>query len=112
MKSREAYQELYKKEKEKLAVLFKEMLDFAHCEYDEAKDAFSDLETLVMQEYPFYMDVLIHLDVKLFDPEETYPSILDTMEAIYKKFSKNYKNREALLKEYEEAKDTEWDIGP
>ena len=96
----QTYKDLYEQEKEKFIKLFKEMLEYLKERYK--REDFDYLESLVMQKYPYYLDIFIHLDTVRWDTRETYISVLDSMERIYRKMSNHYKNHEQNMKEYEE----------
>lgn len=100
--SNEFYKELYKREKEKYINLFKEMLNFLKLKYEQ--EDFYYLISLVEYNYPYYIDTLMHLENLMNDPEESYISLLNSMEKIYNKISKNYKNHDENMKKYEEEK--------
>lgn len=108
LKTGETYKDLYNKQKEKFVELFKEMLDYVDCDYNKENDNFDYLKSMVIDFYPFYMDKLIHLDVMMFSPSATYIQLLNSMERIYNSLSKNYKNREKLLEEYEVSQEFDW----
>lgn len=107
LKEGQTYSDLYKLEQEKYVKLFQDMLDFINVKYDT--DYFDDLSVLIREHYPYYNDVLIHLDDMMFSTKETYITILDRMENIYDNLSKNYKNHEKNLAEYEKNKKIEED---
>lgn len=109
LKDKETYADLYNKQKEKLIELFKEMLDDINYNYDKSNNDFDYLKSIIIEEYPFYTDMLIHLDVIIYNSNETYISLLNSMENIYNSLAKNYKNREKLLEEYKIEQEIEWD---
>ena len=90
LKDDQTYSDVYDIEIEKLAKLFKEMLDYANVKYDTT-DFFS-LRTLICRYYPYYTDTIIHLRALMSMPDETYISKINSMEAIYENLSKSYKN--------------------
>lgn len=98
----ETYQDLYHDYQEKMLSLFEEMLDYAKAEYDKTRKDFNYLKIMVTDYYPFYSDTLLHLDVMISDPRVTYIELLNSMSDIYDSLSKNYKNREQRLKDYQE----------
>lgn len=108
LKEGETYKDIQEKIEEKFIDLFKEMLNYVGAEYDKDKNNFEYLQTLVEEQYPFYFDTLIHLNVLKWNPNITYIVLLNSMEDIYENFSKNYKNREKLMKIYQEEQEFEW----
>lgn len=108
LKEGETYKDIQKKIEKKFINLFKEMLNYIGAEYEQDTDDFEYLQTLVENEYPFYFDTLTHLSVLKWDPNVTYIVLLNSMEDIYECLSKNYKNREELMKKYQKEQDFEW----
>ena len=100
LKEGQTYADLYNAEIEKFTVLFKEMLDFLNVKYN-AND-FYTLKSLVMNNYPYFLDNIISLDFIMSNPTETYISLLNEMEMIYDYFSKSYRNHEENMKKYKE----------
>jgi len=104
----QTYEKLYQGLKQKFILLFKEMLNEVKEMYDQNICDFDDLKVKVIDQYPFYFDTLMHLDVMISNKDTTYIELLNSMENIYDKISKSYKNREELLKKYKEEQEIEW----
>lgn len=101
LKEGQTYSDLYNLQTEKFVKLFKEMLDFQNVEYNKDDNYFEYLSNCVSEHYPYYRDILMHLDVMMWNPTETYITLLDSMEKIYDNLSKNYKNHEQNMKDYQ-----------
>lgn len=101
-KSNQEYAERYKLKKEEYVRLFKTMLEFVNCKYEN--EDFYYLSSLVQYNYPYYFDVLIHLENLMYTVDESYESLLDSMEKIYNKMISNYKNHKENMQKYEEEK--------
>lgn len=103
LKDGETYSDLYDKELEKFKNLFKEMLDFLNVKYEN--DDFFLLSVLICEHYPYYTDIIINLRNLINVPNKIYISILYDMQKIYEFFSKEYKNHEKNMKEYQEEQE-------
>lgn len=102
MEEDQNYKEKYRLQKEKYIKLFKEMLDFIQADYEKDREDFDYLQSEVMTNFPFYFDILIHLSVRMWSVDETYPELLKGMENIYNRLAKDYKNYEQNMAEYDE----------
>lgn len=100
LKEGETYSDLYDKELENFKNLFKEMLDFLNVKYE--KDDFFSLSVLICEHYPYYTDIIINLRNLINVLNKTYISILYDMQKLYEYFSREYKNHEKNMKEYQE----------
>ena len=109
-KNDEYYNNLYKKEKEKYIKLFKEMLSFINYQYEYENNDFFYLSNLVVNNYPYYTDTKIHLENLIYNPEESCISLINSMEKIYTKISKDYKDYDENMKKYEEETN-QYDFG-
>ena len=94
------YENLKNEKIEKLISIFKEMLDFLKVKYNT--NDFYALKSLVMNNYPYFLDNIISLDFMMSNPTETYISRLNGMGMIYDYFSKSYRNHEENMKKYKE----------
>ena len=83
-------EDLYNAEKDKLACLFKEMLDYAGIKYDSTM-TFSKLESLVSKYYPSYPYNMI--DYACSNASMNYVKVYDTLEMIYENMAYSYKNK-------------------
>lgn len=95
LKDGQTYDDLYDLEYQKLERLYKEMLEFLG-EKDLENE--KNLEGRMLGKYPFYT-----LDIRKINSYEPCSIIerLNTMENIYEKLSKDYKNYEENMKKYE-----------
>lgn len=107
LKPGQTYSDIYNLEKEKFIKLYKEMLDFVNVKYEN--NDFNKLETLVIENYPYYEDSIRYLRASMFDSEETDIVRINDIENTYENLSKDYKNLEQNMKEYQEELDE--DIG-
>lgn len=102
MEEDQNYKEKYRLQKEKYIELFRKMLDFIQADYEKDRKDFDYLQSEVMTHFPFYSDILIHLSVRMWSVDETYPELLKGMENIYNRLAKDYKNYEQNMAEYDE----------
>lgn len=95
LKDGQTYSDLYDLEYKKLDELYKKMLEFVG---EENLKNEKNLEGRMLERYPFYI-----LDIKRINSYEPCSVIerLNTMENIYEKLSKDYKNYEENMKKYE-----------
>ena len=109
LKEGQTYKDLFDLEKEKFVKLFKEMLELVKYKY-ESNDFYA-LMVDIKNAYPFYRNLITHLDVELSQPYTTYIENLDYMEDVYENLSKNYKNFDENMKKFQEQqKDLEQEI--
>lgn len=102
----ETYLDLYNKKIDEFTSLFKEMLEFLNVKHE--KDDFDSLSSLICKHFPYYMQIIINLKTLLGDLNQTYISILYSMQKIYEHISKNYKKHEQNMKKYKkEQEDSE-----
>ena len=66
---------------------------------------FNKLETLVIENYPYYEDSIRYLRASMFDSEETDIVRINDIENTYENLSKDYKNHEQNMKKYQEELD-------
>lgn len=99
------YKEKYRLQKKKYIKLFREMLNFIQADYEKDRKDFEYLQSAVMEHFPFYSNILIHLSVRMWSVDETYPELLEGMEDIYNKLAMDYKNYEQRMEEYDENED-------
>ena len=105
----QTYKDLYEERIEKFIELFKEMLNYINVQHED--DSFEGLRAKIRENFPYYNDSLISLNVMMSNPTETYISLLSSMNSIYNYFSKTYKNHEENMKKYEkELKEEELDF--
>ena len=102
LKEGQSYQDVYNEEQEKLAKLFKEMLDYINVRYDS--ETFEGLRPRVCEEYPWYEERLRFLYSSMGMSWTTYIELIDDMEKLYSYLEKDYKNIEENKKEYEDKK--------
>lgn len=105
LKEGQTYVDLYNLEIEKFITLFKEMLEFVDAKYNS--EDFEQLSYLVGKYYPYYNEIFVGLKASMWNPSETYISLLDRMETIYENLSKNYRKRNEYLKEYQKEVEEE-----
>lgn len=105
LKEGQTYKDVYNDEKEKLAKLFKEMLDYIDAKYE--KETFESLKLRVCEEYPWYEERLHFLYSSMGMIWTTYIELIDNMEKLYSYLEKDYKNIEENKKNYEEKKEEE-----
>ena len=74
------------------------MLKFINIRVPEDKNNLSDLRYLVSKYYPFYEGSLSLL--RWGNPNETYISRFDTMDKVYERLAKDYKNYDKNMQEY------------
>ena len=102
LKEGQTYKDVYGEEKEKLAKLFKEMLDFINVKYDNK--TFESLRIRVCKEYPWYEEKINFLYSLMGMIGTTYIELIDDMEKLYSFLEKDYKNIEKNKKKYKEIK--------
>lgn len=104
-KENQKYKEEYQLQKKRFIKLFQEMLDFISADYEKDREDFDYLQAEVTVNFPFYSNILIHLSVRMWSVDETYPELLEGMRNIYNKLAKDYKNYEQHMAEYNEEED-------
>ncbi len=100
LKEGQTYKDIVDEEKEKLAKLFKEMLDYINAKYE--KETFENLRLRVIEEYPWYEDKLHYLYLSFGSIHGSYIQLISHMEWLYNNLKDDYKNIEENKKEYEE----------
>ena len=100
LKDGETYEDLYKREKNKIKDIFKEMLDYKKVSYND-KDTYNSLFNKVEETYPYLKDVLYGLYSNYND--KSYITILDRMVNIEETLLRRYKNYDKEMIEYQKS---------
>lgn len=87
---KEKYSEVILLIKQEYVELFKNMLKYKNEKYNEDDD-FEILSARIPLVYPQYSDKMIRLSNTLFDPEESYLDVLNSMLNIYDSMKNGYK---------------------
>lgn len=87
---REKYSEVINLIKQEYVELFRKMLKYKNEEYSE-NDDFDTLSAKIPLVYPQYSDKMIRLSNTLFDPEDSYLDVLNSMLNIYDSMKNGYR---------------------
>ncbi len=77
------------------------MLDYLNIDYDKNSNELEYFQVLMMNYYPYYIETLEYLDKIIYNPNQTYIELLNNLENIYNKFSKDFKSNKQLLEDYQ-----------
>jgi len=96
LKEGQTLKDVCDEEKEKLRLLFIEMLEFINVDIPEKKD-YSSLEVLIREYYPYYTDCFTILNGTII---YSYLKTIHYLRDFYDYFKETYKNHKEMLKDY------------
>jgi len=88
---KEKYSEVIGLIKQEYVELFRKMLDFKNEEYNK-NDDFDILSAKIPLVYPEFSDKMVRLSNTLFNPEDSYLDVLNSMLNIYDSMKNGYKD--------------------